>query len=618
MFSLFNKYEYFCLVKKIRRGILFIVYLLFWLVAFELMRVFFMLFNLANGFSCSVPEFFGAMLHGLKLDLSMVAYIGIFVTPFFIVFSFLKSQRAFRIFMDVFTALLLVVVMLIVVGDAEAYRSWQFRIDASVMQFVDNPRLMMASTPVWRVVVLFGIVAIMCVALFVLYRILTRKLFDALEQEKFYSLFFFLLVGLLVIPARGGVGIVPVNASSAYFCDNSFANHSAINVCWNFLSYYFATAADFDKFMYFDNVADIPSDTSANEFYGRKILRKSPRHIVFVMLESFTWNAMCYDNPSESVTPRLIGWRNEGVFFSNCYASGERSVRGLASIFSGVPSLPNYSVVKNPEKSQQMPSLLRKLEKNGYGDISFYYGGDANFANMNSYLCHNGVKVYSQNNLHLDCRSSYWGYDDGCMFDVFYRHLEEVDSASVSILFTLDSHEPFDVPIAPYGSEDELALSMNAYYYADSCLNDFLVKMKNSPMWDDVLIILVSDHGRMFRSQNWCSIDKNHIVMQWMGGSVGDSFECDLPCDQSDISVTLLNALEFEHEDFVFSEDIFGKCRPTAFSPFGLGYAYVVGDNSLWYSGDEDCFYPNDVPSELKYNAKAYCQKVAEYYAGLK
>jgi len=605
-------------MKNIKRGILFIVYLLFWLVAFELMRVFFMLFNMANGFSCSVTEFFGAMLHGIRLDLAMVAYIGIFITPFFIAFSFLKSQRIFRIFMDVLTAVILVVVSIIVVGDAETYRSWQFRIDASVLQFIDNPKFMFASTPIVRIVMLFGLVAVISVLLFFLYRLLTRKLFERLEQEKFYSLLFILLAAILVIPARGGIGIVPINAGSVYFCDNPFANHSSINVCWNFLSYYFAANADFEKYLYFDEIDEIPSDTTANDFYCKKVLRKPPEHIVFVLLESFTWNAMCYDNPTESVTPKLIKWREEGIFFSRCYASGDRSVRGIASIFSGIPSLPNYSVIKTPEKSQQMPSLLRMLKENGYNNVSFYYGGDANFANMSSYMYQNGANIFSQNNLHIDCRTTYWGYDDGCMFDEFYAHLQNTNTGSVSILFTINSHEPYDVPIAPYGTDDELTLNMNAYYYTDSCLNNFIVKMKNSPKWENSLIILVSDHGKMFRSQDWHSLDKSHIIMQWMGGVVNDSFDCNLPCDQADISATLLSALGIKHDGFVFSENIFGKYRPTAFSPCGQGFAFVMGNDGVWYEGDSDNFYPSEVSDNLKYNAKAYCQKVAEYYSGLK
>ena len=587
-------------------------------MAFESMRLFFMLFNLANGFSCPIPEFFGALVHGLRLDLAMMAYIGIFSLPFFIIFAFVKSQRAFKIFMDVLTLILLIVCLLIVVGDAEVYRSWQFRIDASVLQYLDNPKLVLASTPVSRIVLLVFVTIVIAVALFFLYKLFTRKLFDSLTTEKFYSLLFVPLAALLVIPARGGVGIVPINAGAVYFCDNSFANHSAINVCWNFGSYFFAKESDFSKFMYYDEVTDIPADTTSNPFSGKKIFKKKPEHIVFVLLESFTWTAMCYDNPSESVTPRLLEWRDEGIFFSNCYASGDRSVRGIASIFSGVPSLPEYSIVKTPEKSQQLPSLLHKLSDNGYPNITFHYGGDANFANMNSYLCQNGAKVVSQNNLSLNCRTSRWGYDDECMFDEFYNYLQDVDKGSISILFTLNSHEPYDVPIAPYGTADELSLNMNAYYYTDSCLNDFLVRMQKSPVWDNSLIILVSDHGKLFKSQNWQRLDKSQIIMQWLGGAVGENFVCDVPCDQADISATLLSSLGISYDEFLFSEDIFGRCCPTAFASCGRGFSYVAGGESVWYAGDVGKFYPDTVSDDFKWRTKAYCQKVAEYYNGLK
>ena len=605
-------------MKKFRRGILFIVYLLFWIAVFESMRLFFMLFNLANGFSCPVSELFGALWHGIRLDLAMTAYIGIFTIPFFIAFAFVKSQRAFKIFMDVLTLILLVICSLIVVVDAEVYRSWQFRIDASVLQYLDNPKLVFASTPVSRIVLLVFVTIVIAVALFFLYKLFTRKLFDSLATEKFYSLLFLPFAALLVIPARGGVGIVPINAGAVYYCDNSFANHSAINVCWNFGSYFFAKESDFSKFMYYDEVAEIPYDTTSNPFYGKKIFKNKPERIVFVLLESFTWSAMCYDNPSESVTPRLLEWRDEGIFFSNCYASGDRSVRGIASIFSGVPSLPEYSIVKTPEKSQQLPSLLLRLAENGYDNISFHYGGDANFANMNSYLCQNGANVVSQNNLSLDCRTSRWGYDDECMFDEFYNYLQNVGKGSVSILFTLNSHEPYDVPIAPYGTADELALNMNAYYYTDSCLNDFLVRLKKSPVWDNSLIIMVSDHGKLFKSQNWERLDKSHIIMQWLGGAINESFVCDLPCDQADISATLLSSLGVVHDEFQFSEDIFGRCKPTAFSACGRGFSYVAGTDSVWYAGDVGKFYPDTVSDDFKWRTKAYCQKVAEYYNGLK
>lgn len=605
-------------MDKIRRGILFFVYLAFWLLCFEVMRLFFLCFNLAGEFSCTASEFFASMFHGLPLDLSTMAYIGIFVSPFFIAFSFVKSQRAFRIFMDLMTVVMLVVVSLIVVGDAEVYRSWQFRIDASVLSYLKSPDLMLASVSTWRIVLLFVLVAVLVATMFLLYRVMTRRLFRSLVPERFFSLLFLPLAGLLVIPARGGIGIVPLNSGVVYFCDNSFVNHSAINVCWNFGSSLISGEDDFDRYVFFDGDFEIPVDTIFNEFYGKKLLKKQPEQVVFVLLESFTWKAMCYDNPEESVTPKLLTWRDNGIFFSNFYASGDRSVRGIASIFSGVPSLPDYSVMKKPEKTQQMPSLLRALRENGYANQSFYYGGDVNFANMNSYLCLSGVNnIVSQNNLQLDCRKTKWGYDDECMFNAFYDHLQQEQGKSVSILFTLNSHEPFDVPITPYGTADELSRSMNAYYYTDSCLNDFLCRMQSSPKWDNMLIVLVSDHGKMFRSQNWASLDKSHIVMQWLGGVVDESFECDLPCDQSDIFTTLMSALGCGYDDVLFSENIFGAKRPTAFSPCGRGFSYIEGESGLWYEAESDSFKPGNADAKLQRRAKLYCQKVAQYYAGL-
>lgn len=606
-------------MKNFMRGILYMVYLLFWLVSFELMRVFFILFNFANGFSCSASEFFGALLHGFRMDMSATAYVAVFIVPVFIAFAFIKSTRAFRITMDVLTGILLFLASFIVVGDAEVYRSWQYRIDASVLQFFDAPGALMASVSVSRFILLAFIILVMAAALFFLYKVCTKKLYSLLTQEKFYSLIFILAAGFMVIPARGGLGIVPMNVSVVYFSDNYFANHAAINVCWNFFSYFFASDSNFDQYMFFENVPEIPSDTTANEFYGRKILSQKPDHIVFVLLESFTWTAMCYDNPAESVTPELLKWRNKGIFFSNCYASGDRSVRGIASIFSGVPSLPEFSVMKNPRMSQQLTSLLRMLAENGYKNISFHYGGDANFSNMNSFFYQNGVKVVSQNNLDLDCRSTRWGYDDECMFDEFFNYIEKSDAGSVSILFTIDSHEPYDVPISPYGTGDELSRCKNAYRYTDICLDNFLKKMKASALWDNSLVILVSDHGKMFRTQDWNSSDKSHIIMQWLGGSLEDSFECNLPCDQADISSTLLSALGISHDEFLFSEDIFGKNRPTAFAVFGHGFSYIMGDNHVWYAADAQKFASDkNITEDMKWRTKAYCQKIAEYYSVLR
>ena len=85
------------------------------------------------------------------------------------------------------------------------------------------------------------------------------------------------------------------------------------------------------------------------------------------------------------------------------------------------------------------------------------------------------------------------------MFNVFYDDIIAEKDSSVFALFTLSSHEPYDVPInGPYGNSTEGQRCNNAYFYTDSCLNDFLTKLKKSPDWDNSLVILVADHGTRY------------------------------------------------------------------------------------------------------------------------
>ncbi|MCF0207044.1 MAG: sulfatase-like hydrolase/transferase, partial [Bacteroidales bacterium] len=373
-------------------------------------------------------------------------YIGLFLTPFFIGFAFAKKQNTFRILLNAITAILITFMSVLAVADAEIYRSWQYRIDASAVSYLSNPSLAFASTPTWRIVMLFVVAIVLGTALFSLYRLCTKKITSTLKSERFFSLIMLIFVVPLFILARGGIGLAPINTGSVYFSENMFANHSAINIGWNFGNYFFHPADDLSKFMYYEN-AELPSDTTTNELGGVKIFKEKPKHIVFIVLESFAYKPIGYDNPGESVTPRLLDWKDSGILFRNFYASGDRSERGLTSIFSGVPSLPEITLMSKPEMTSKMPSLITSLQKSGYGSTSFYYGGDSDFRNLNSFLYQNSVKeIISQNNTNLNCRTTKWGYDDECMFELFYDHLSGLDSMSVSILYTLSSHEPYDVP----------------------------------------------------------------------------------------------------------------------------------------------------------------------------
>jgi phosphoglycerol transferase MdoB-like AlkP superfamily enzyme len=599
------------------------MYLLFWLFFFEIARIYFILFNLNDASGAGFWDICLSFIHGFKLDISMVAYVGFFAMPLFIVSAFFKSHKVLKISLDIFTGILLSVFSLIVISDAELYQHWGFRMDDTPLQYFSNPSLMQASTSNWRLVFLIFLYLDMAIGMFWIYYLTIGKRIKTVNPEKFWSLLYLLIAGSLIIPIRGGIGIVPINAGAVYFSNNMFLNHCAINVVWNSGTALFAVEIDYEKYEYFEKAELDTYFAKAHESYDStiNIIDGRPKKIVYVVLESFTANATGLgDSTFTLLTPNALKWKDQGILFSNFYANGDRSEKGIVSIFSSVPPMPSYSIMKDPKKSMKLPSVIRSLKDNGY-KTAFYYGGDVNFSNMQSYLIQAGFdKIVSQNNLNIDGPLTKWGYHDEVMFDLFYDDIVNEKDSAVFALFTLSSHEPYDVPInGPYGQKTDSQKCQNAYYYTDSCLNDFLNKLKKSDDWDNTLVILVADHGTRFGNVEVWDLPKFKIYMLITGGAlITEPFIFNQPADQSDISASLLEAMNIDHSEFIFSENMFAKYTPNAFYVFNHGYAFIKGPRWAIYDLNTDDFVYKGWDSEIIENqTKAYAQKLAEYYKSL-
>ena len=124
---------------KFKRFIIFFSYLLFWYLYFVVARIYFILFNLSEAGDASFWDLILTFVHGFRLDASMIGYVGFFAAPIFLVSAFFKSHKVLKISLDVFTGLLLAVFSLIVIGDAEVYQYWGFRLDDTPLQYLNTP-----------------------------------------------------------------------------------------------------------------------------------------------------------------------------------------------------------------------------------------------------------------------------------------------------------------------------------------------------------------------------------------------------------------------------------------------------------------------------------------------
>ena len=223
-----------------------------------------------------------------------------------------------------------------------------------------------------------------------------------------------------------------------------------------------------------------------------------------------------------------------------------------------------------------MPAIAEGLSKAGY-KTDFLYGGDINFTNMQSYFFSSGYsRITADRDFPLTSRLSKWGANDDITFRHLYEDIKNRDNQApwLSTFLTLSSHEPFEVP---YHRLDEMGLYPNSVAFTDSCIGNFIDKLKELPVWKNTLVIFVSDHGYPYPKDvvNY-EPRRYHIPMLWIGGAVKEPVVIDKLANQTDLAATLLNQLGIDHGTFTFSRNILNPNYPEyAFYTYSNGFGFI-------------------------------------------
>jgi phosphoglycerol transferase MdoB-like AlkP superfamily enzyme len=433
-----------------------------------------------------------------------------------------------------------------------------------------------------------------------------------------YTPLFLLLAGVLFLPIRGGVSVAAANISKVYFSNKMLLNHAAVNPTFSLLS----TWSDGDDALY--EYEFYPDDTCAAHFDAAfaachnsqivdTLLQDSRPNIVLLLVESFGRSTVDEQVDGKAVAPHFQQLKNEGIYFENFYANSYRTDRGTVAVLSGLPAQTKMSIMKSPVKSQRLASIAHSLGNNGY-TTSFFYGGDPNFTNTASYLYGTGFQqVKGESDLRIDAPTSKWGYADDVVTDAFIDHVRttyQTGEPFFATFLTLSSHEPFDVPIQQF--DDPM---LNSMAFTDTCIGHFVEQMQQSPIWDNLLIILVADHAYAYPYgiSNYAS-ERHRIPMLWMGGAIKQPSVVDLYASQSDIAATLLAQMGITHNDFPFSRNIFAPdYLPFAFFCFNNGFGVIdATDTTIYDCTSGQTLSDKSSPQQLQ-EGKAMLQRLYKY-----
>ena len=565
------------------------VYVVF-VLAFVLAKPAFMVYQ-TNAQPFTFGDVWQVIHHGLSLDFSTALYFILLPYLVVIVSVWWPSRKVLGNLLKVYYAIAALVLALAFVADTSLYEFWGFKLDASVLQFLDGTGHATDSVSTGFVVVRFVcFLAVAALLFFVLSRI--RKPFLAtrpfapsyphtLENPRsslLTTILFLLLIPLLVVGIRGGTSVSTTNVGQVYFSQNQFLNHSAVNPVFSFLASFGKSTNDIPDYHFFPE-EQLPRDlfSTPQGSVSRCIttIQTPPAHpnVLLIIMES-CGGQFTELGGNAHVTPNLTRLAHEGIYFTRCYANSWRTDRGMLSIMSGYPALPKTSIMKMPSKVRTLPSIARTLQREGY-KTAFLYGGDANFTNTRGYLLSTGVEtIVSEDDFTSEQRgSSKWGVCDSIAFDRLYEMAVPYPSPWFLTFLTLSSHEPWTVPM-PTKFQDE---KLNAFYYLDLCLGRFIERFRKTEAWNHTLVVIIPDHGIKYKDQDETKEIRSHIPMIWTGGVVDGPLRIDRLCNQSDLAATLLGQLRLKHDDFTFSRDILSPdyTRRFAMHTFPEGFSVV-------------------------------------------
>ena len=508
----------------------------------------------------------GVYLHGIRSDAIVASYLSA-VPLIYGAIATVIPVLPFQPVMIAYTGIVALTLGLLTASDAALYPFWGFKIDGSVFQYLRS--LKGATASVSGSYLFTGICAWIFLSLiffFVTSGLTNLSLSLAPLPENVlpwwgYAVVVLLLAvgaGLIFISIRG-LGIRPNNPSQAFFSKIAFLNHAALNPGYSII-YSLSLPEKFSSQFRF--MPEAEAEEIVKEAFppcttpGDRLLKTERPDILLVIWESFGAEFSEAFGGTADVARNIDRLAKESVIFTQCTAGSFRTDRGLLCILSGYPAQPTDSIIRYSRKLPNLPGLARTLKKEGYTTMAVH-GGDLSIMHKNDYYLACGHdRLMAQSDFDHEAASCKWGVHDGPVMEQLTKEIIKAGakpdrSPFFITLQTLSSHEPFVVPYARLDNKIH-----NAFAYTDDSLGKMVERLRETPEWDRLLIVVVADHGLNTSHHPADRKSYSHIPLLMTGGAIAAPTRIETLMSQTDLAATLLGQLGIDHSDFIFSHDV--------------------------------------------------------------
>jgi phosphoglycerol transferase MdoB-like AlkP superfamily enzyme len=609
-------------------------FIFYWLVIFFLTRLIFVVYFHDKLQKATWGEVGKVFLYGIRMDLSTAGYISILPLLLFFINLFLRKTPFTVKWLKGYVIFCLVLIAFTTIVDLNIFQEWGIKVNFRVFNTLyQSPSEAVASTgssPIGLSLTIgigFFVAAILLSNLIINYRYERLRIPLILKPVVILALAF---VNVMFI--RGGLQVAPMNTSMAYFSSKQILNQSAINTQWSLIHntlenlktahnpYLFMPEQEADKLV--AEMFTVKVDTTVS-------FLKTPRpNIVIVQMESFTADLIESLGGEKGDAPNFEKFTQQGVLFDSIYAAGERTDKGIIAIMSGFPAQATRTIITDNVKQEKLPAISVNFKKAGY-HTSYFYGGESEYMNFKSYLLsHQMEQLIDKRSFSGKDMNSKWGAHDDVVMDKHAVYLATEKKPFFSYLQTLSNHEPFELPVKPHFSGEDVANKFRSTaYYTDSSLNAYIEQAKKQGWYKNTLFVLVADHGHRLplNTSEAYHPSKYHIPLLFFGDAIKDEFKgkrIHKLGNQTDVAATLLAQLGLPHQEYTWSKNLMNPySKDFAFFDWDNGFGFMLPGQAVAYDnagqrviaikdGDED----KGLESKDLLYGKAFLQKIFTEY----
>ncbi len=349
---------------------------------------------------------------------------------------------------------------------------------------------------------------------------------------------------------------------------NIFANELQSNGIYKF--YLAFMNSELDYFKFYKTIPDNDALALLHQQMGsntgdttlRTISSDKPetrKNVVLITIESYSAEFLKTYGNEQNITPFIDSLANKSLLFTNLYAVGNRTVRGLEAVTLCLPPTAGESVVKRIDNKNKF-STGAVFKQKGY-NVKYMYGGDSFFDNMQDFFSGNGYDIVDKKSFLPNeiTFQNIWGVCDEDMYNkaINVMNMEAKENKPFfNHIMTVSNHRPFTYPNNKIDIPGDAKSREGGVKYTDFAMRKFFEKACKQTWFKNTVFVILADHCASSSGKTELPLDKYRIPAMIYSPEFVTPMKYSNLMSQIDVMPTVFGLLNFNYQSKFFGQDV--------------------------------------------------------------